>query len=290
MCIRFSAPQKNSWVFLPYFVFILLMEMVFGGCAYAQSVDNASQENLSSPAPSTVSQPALASAAREETAQLLEWLGVLPAIRQTPQVAEMSLRSYLLDMPASETLQALQETILQQYAAVDVLQASVIDFVAARIDARSLSRSKKLLQQSLPVAVRNTEQIMQQSSAVADMNEFHRKLGMQPVVNSRKELIGGIDKTPRMSLLAVQIQTAVDQAINKRLAAETIVTPAAENQLPQKIATRETFMQARVSNLFLFVYKDIRASELREYAILMSDDSIQKLLDLSQQAIDISVR
>jgi hypothetical protein len=122
------------------------------------------------------------------------------------------------------------------------------------------------------------------------MNEFHRKLGMQPVVNSRKELVTTIDKTMRLSLLAVQIQTAIDQAINKRLAAEAVVTPAAENLLPQKLATRETFMRERVSNLLLFVYKDIRASELREYAILMSDDSIQKLLDLSQQAIEISFR
>lgn len=228
--------------------------------------------------------------AREEAALLLEQLGVLAAVRQAPQVAEMSLRGQLMTQPTSDALQQLQETILQQYAATEELQAGVIDFVAARIDTRALSRAKNLLEQSLPVSIRNSEKIMQQSSAVADMNEFHRKLGMQPSVNSRKELVAAVDKTLRISLLAVQIQTSVDQAINARLAAENHVQSAPQNLVVQKLAARESFMRQRVSDLLLFVYKDIRASELREYTVLMSDDSIQKLLDLSQQAIEISLR
>jgi hypothetical protein len=228
--------------------------------------------------------------ARAELQNILEWLGVLPAIRQAPQVAELSLRGQLLDIPASESLQQVQDSIQQQYVAVDVLQASVIDFVAARIDSRAIGRAKNLLQQSLPVTIRNSEKLMQQSSAVAEMNDFHRKLGMQPAVNSRKQLVADIDKTLRVSLLAVQIQTAIDQAVNTRLASENIVPLAAEDLLAKKLATREAFMQQRVKDLLVFVYKDIRASELREYVILMSDDSIQKLLDLSQQAIDVSLR
>jgi hypothetical protein len=269
------------------FAWLLFASLLFASLSIAQT-STVTQEAAQNPAvtPTPVNQQL----AQSEVAELLEWIGVLPAVRQVPQVAEMSMRGQLMAVAQSEALQEVQDSLQQQYAATDALQSDVVAFVAARVDQRTLSRAKNLLQQSVPVAVRKSSNLMQESSAVADMNEFHRRLNMQPAVGTRKDLLAEVDRVMRISLIIVQIQTAVDQAVNRRLATENFIQPAAENLLPQKRATREQFARQRVTDLLLFVYKDIRASELREYAILMSDDSIQKLLDLSQQAIELVLR
>ena len=214
---------------------------------------------------------------------------MLPALRQVPQVIELSSRGQLMNVPSSDAVQNSQNA-LQQQISIDNLQASVVDYVAARVDARTLARAKSLLEQSVPAALRQADAIMQTSSAVADMNEFQRKLTMQPVVSTRNDLAVDINRIMRTSVIAVQIQTGVDQMVNRYLARDNIVALAPENLIPQKLAARQAFMQKRAVDMMLFTYKDIRATELREFVVLMSDDSIQKLLDLSQQGIEVSLR
>lgn len=260
-------------------------------CLLVQSV-SAQTDNAANVVPNTspASQAVMSPQAstREATAQLLQWLGVLPALRQIPQVVEMSVRGELMTVPSVDAVQATQ-TILQKVNS-DELQSTVIDYVNARIDERSLSRAKNLLEQSVPVAIRQADMIMQNSSAVAEMNEFQKKMAMQPSVNSRAELVADLNRIMRTSLIAVQIQTGVDQLVNQQLAKQNLVVASSRELIPQKLEERQVFMQQRTINMMLFAYKDIRASELRDMVVLMSDNSIQKLFDLSQQGIEVALR
>lgn len=215
----------------------------------------------------------------QQTRQLLDWLGVLALLEQTPATLAVSLDAEAKFLQATPQQRDAWRRELEPKLKPVVLQLALVHYVAERYKPETFQRAEELLQQPLAKRARYFDLAMTQASAVQGLREYRVQLQTAPQ-EQRRAIVQELDAASATSLLAAILQTGVSERV--RRTADTSDKPSST---AQELVERQRFLAPLTEDYLLYAYRYFKDDELVAYRELMRDTELQWLIDVSRQGL-----
>lgn len=218
--------------------------------------------------------------AETETAQLLDWLGVMAVADQASTTLDFALAAERRALDATAREEARWRRSANNAFNTRRLRDMLLDRVTQRRDAALFRHASALLQQPLARRVRYFESAMTQRGAASNLKAFLGQLPVLPPDPERRALLAEIDAATRQTRLVALLQTAAAQAARRAANVE----PFAASRLAAEQKTREAYLRPLLIDYLLYAYRYLKDDELRAYRDLLREHSVQAVVEEAEQA------
>lgn len=231
----------------------------------------------------------------QQTRQLLEWLGVLALLEQTPATLALSLEAEAKFQQASPQRRDEWRRELEPELQPAQLQKALIQYVAERYKPATFQHVEELLQQPLAKRARFFDLAMTQATAVEGLKTYRTQLQATPQVQ-RRAIVQELDAASATSLLVAILQTGVGDRVRRTAEADANTGTGAgadatadpqeqASSITQEFIERQRFLAPLTEDYLLYAYRYFKDEELTALRDLMRDTELQWLLDVTRQGL-----
>lgn len=219
---------------------------------------------------------------RQETAELLEWLGVVEVIEQAPTALDYALAAERRQRDAAARDESAWRRALAGQFNARRLRQQVVDDVVAQRKPALFRHAYALLQQPLPRRLQYFGQAMEERGAAANLRDFLSRLPVLAPPPERRAEIEAIDEALGYSRLVATLQSYAARAAHLEAGAQAQqLAPIAD-----EIAARHAHLRPLLVDYLLYAWRYVKSEELAAYRKLLLEPQVQEVARLGHEALE----